>query len=69
MGRTNVDWPPGLGVNPRISLTPTREHEFVHAVAIHDREAEVTVGWHTLDGPNAMPHCLLMGSRSKIALI
>ncbi len=66
MGRPNIDGPLSFGVNPRLFTTATRKHEFVYAIAIHDCKAQVTVGWNILDETNAMPHCVLMGSRSKI---
>jgi hypothetical protein len=50
VGWANLDWPLSFGVNPRLSATATRKYEFVHAVAIHDCKAQVTVGWDFLDG-------------------
>ena len=69
MGRPNIDGPLSFGVNPRLSATATRKHEFVHAVAIHDCEAQVTVGWHSLDGTDQVPHAPLLNRAGRSTLI
>ena len=49
MGRPDIDGPLSIGVNPRLSATATREHEFMYPVAADDCKAQVTVSWNMLD--------------------
>jgi hypothetical protein len=69
MGRPNIDGPLSFGVNPRLSAAATRKREFVHAVAIHDCKAQVTVGRHTFDGTDQVPHPPLLNRAEYSTLI
>jgi hypothetical protein len=46
----DIDGPLSFRLNPRLSATATREHEFMHPVAVDDCKAQVTVSWNMLDG-------------------